>query len=1006
MADYWMYRADDGLALRISTDLEVVAQGNGYVFRTFNATKSITVHWPQQHMVEFGRLADGTRPAQQRPIFATGSTISYLVPTGSSIPMTVPGVLAALPSLILHPHPDATSEGFATDPAAGAGVATASTTATSAGFEAPDPADPPRATAAITPTVINLPSRLRLLIAGGATRFVHAADPVTRGGRTELFHARLAVRTASPVSPPQEVTTRAVVDAQTSFAFIGIDPDEQLLDWVEEVRNVDLTTVPSTDTALDLQKQTRTGGGALQVHHLRLTPLGGFAQLSGSWPTGDTESLQHRVSLGRDEKAMVATRGHLFPFGHRAVLSSQMIRRIEGPANGSIAGLTTLHQLIVREPLLTYADGDEVGRQFPWRSVHILNEVSPPGDKALNGNLTYLKVNGEAYRSVCRAVDRAGNTTTFEIPLLFVPDTTPQPVAHAVWAGLGKEFTTMQLRDQKVALAPPPTGTGSTIATARVTAGVSAADAADATAVIAATAALSSGAGLPPPPGVDPATADLARFRPMITNVVGTVPVLEGVAPRAIRTVSFAMPYIKNGFGSANPGEALMAFAGPTIDLGTRAAGLVAPAFQVTGLSRSVGVVSGVLDDIGANQFKPQTWLGDTTLLGIFPLRQLLPASTDLSRAPAQYTAMLAGARTHITTWTTELLPAKQSFAVGPAILSAGDDEPVRLALRVEVSVDPLSQSVRTRAHTQITGAILGLGLPGGGTVVRLPIPMLAFDSVDGAAPDTTITLGPVAFQGPLSFVGPLADLLKNVALGRPAPAAQARTGRADAAIAAAPATGPSIVVLDTGVRAGLVLDVPDIAFGMFSLTDLVFQSQFDLFFNGDAPQLMLRFATFENPFRITVAALGGGGYLMVRLTTKGLQELEGSLDFGAQVSVNLGIAKGSVSITGGVLFRIDGPTVSLAGYLRVRGEVDVLGLISVCLQVTLLIEYAISSGKLEGSAELAFKVKVFMFSKTVKTTFRKQFAGGNADPGFAELMAPKDFAGEHPWDAYCAAFA
>jgi hypothetical protein len=78
----------------------------------------------------------------------------------------------------------------------------------------------------------------------------------------------------------------------------------------------------------------------------------------------------------------------------------------------------------------------------------------------------------------------------------------------------------------------------------------------------------------------------------------------------------------------------------------------------------------------------------------------------------------------------------------------------------------------------------------------------------------------------------------------------------------------------------------------------------------------------------------------------------------------------------------------------------------------------------------LAFKVKVFMFSKTVKTKFRKEFVGGS-DPGsqlaasgvrtaaggtralpasptpptFADLMAPTA-TGRQPWDVYCAAFA
>jgi hypothetical protein len=43
-----------------------------------------------------------------------------------------------------------------------------------------------------TVTDLRLPSRLELTPRGGATVFTHAGPPVTRDGRTELWHTRLA----------------------------------------------------------------------------------------------------------------------------------------------------------------------------------------------------------------------------------------------------------------------------------------------------------------------------------------------------------------------------------------------------------------------------------------------------------------------------------------------------------------------------------------------------------------------------------------------------------------------------------------------------------------------------------------------------------------------------------------------------------------------------------------------------------------------------------------------
>ena len=1031
MPDFTLYRADDNLALTVRvTDMVLELSGSIYVLRAPNGIGAISLIYQPQHAIELGAKANGTRPAQVLPMYAPPSTVTYLLFSSTvTIPFTIEGILAAVATLPLHKHPESPFAPALVDPATLLGTASAqearAQARTGAAVVPSNSANPAADGAAnfdlttLAPTEVAVPSRLRLLVAGGATRFVHAGKPVTHDGRTELFNSRLAVATSAGVTRPMEAPTRALADPVLSIAIDNpFDPDPDAgVDavWKQQVTDGDLTTIPSQATALDVKNQTRTADGALRVQHLRLTPLGGTTQLSGSWAAGATAAYQHRIVLGRDEKALVTTRGHLFPFGHRAVLATTTIRRPDGATNGTPIGLRTVSTVIVREPVKSFQDGDQTGRAFPWRSVEILNPVSPPGDLGLPGGITYLEVGGEPFRSSCLAVDRAGNVVTFELPLLFVPDGTSQSAAAGVWTTVAQgfpDFRDLTLHGQKVALAPPPVGGSGSDA--------------DATAVTATTVKLASGPGLG-------SEQDVARFRPTVAEFVGSVPVLEGAAARTVRTVKYAQRFLDKGFaagngtpGSGNPGEILMDLAGPAVDLGKRAAGLAAPSFQVTGISRSVGTVAGNLADVGDKVFKPETWFGDTTILGVFPLRQLLPASTSLAKAPRQFGETIDGLRTHVTTWETELVPKGQSVVFGNAVLSAPGDVPVTLSLRVEASVDARGVA-RTKATTRVADAILGLGL-GGDPVVTLPVPRLVFESVDGEAPTTDIAVGLVSFHGPLSFVGPLADLLRNLALGQQKSPA-ALTGQAMAR-AGQGANGPSLEVLDKSVRAGFSIDAPDLAFGMFSLTDLAFRSRFELFFNGERPTLELEFASFAAPFQVTVAMLGGTGYLRVLLDTSGLQKLEGSLGFGAQVAVNLGVVKGSVSITGGLVIEILGSAVSLSGFLLVRGEVSVLSLVSVCLQVSVIVTYVTTSGKVEGEAELAFKVKVFMFSKTVKTKFRKEFVGGS-DPGtgrvgaasaagaptltaatsgstaptFADLMA-SSASGPQPWDDYCAAFA
>ena len=78
---------------------------------------------------------------------------------------------------------------------------------------------------------------------------------------------------------------------------------------------------------------------------------------------------------------------------------------------------------------------------------------------------------------------------------------------------------------------------------------------------------------------------------------------------------------------------------------------------------------------------------------------------------------------------------------------------------------------------------------------------------------------------------------------------------------------------------------------------------------------------------------------------------------------------------------------MQLTGYFRLRGEVDVLGLISACIELYLELTYEFSSGKASGRATLTIEVEVLFLSFSVEICCEKKFEGSNNDPDFVQIM-------------------
>ena len=236
---------------------------------------------------------------------------------------------------------------------------------------------------------------------------------------------------------------------------------------------------------------------------------------------------------------------------------------------------------------------------------------------------------------------------------------------------------------------------------------------------------------------------------------------------------------------------------------------------------------------------------------------------------------------------------------------------------------------------------------------------------------------------------------------GRHASPSKARWRSSTACRASCPqtvsTTHRSLTVDSQGVVAGYTLGVPNIGVGIFSIQNIALSAALSIPFT-DRPA-GVRFAVSERhkPFLVTVSLFGGGGFFAVGVSTKGIEEVEASIEFGGNISLNLGVASGGVSVMAGIYFGMKGDIVELTGYLRCGGYLEVLGLISISLEFYLAFTYRKKGGKgseVWGQASLTVSVKIAFFSTSVTLSVERRFAGADGDPSFAQSVTPPEWAG------------
>ncbi len=349
--------------------------------------------------------------------------------------------------------------------------------------------------------------------------------------------------------------------------------------------------------------------------------------------------------------------------------------------------------------------------------------------------------------------------------------------------------------------------------------------------------------------------------------------------------------------------------------------------------------------------------------------------------------------------WSTDI-PRWPSGSVGDSILSPVDASPAHnpigaatLSLAVEVQA-PTKPGLNPTTLVSCSITPVDLRLIGPATFLILHFDKLEFSIEPGKKPDVNVVFRPgngIEFAGPLTFVNTLRDIIPFDGFSDP----------------------PYLDVTAEGIKAGFDLGIPSLGVGIMSLENIALGAHFSVPFVDESLEVGFNFCTRENPFRLTVMLFGGGGFFGITLTPDGVRILEASFEFGAAISINLGVASGGVSIMAGIYFKlemVDGNTdATLSGYFRLRGEVDVLGLISASIELYLELTYETATGKAVGRATLTIEIEIFFLSFSVEISCEKKFAGANGDPTFVDQMglpAGAPPGAVRPWDLYCRAFA
>jgi hypothetical protein len=823
-------------------------------------------------------------------------------------------------------------------------------------------------------TAIEFPRGL-LLVPRKTARLFHASEPTTSPDRhwTELWHTDLR----EDAGDPPATRFRAVPNGADSDVFAS-----------------GLTSLRKRDRD-DIVTRCPPGGEnqhAIVAKRFTLSALGASAHVTSDWPADGATNLvawDHDAELGRDRIVRTVKDGFLFPFRHRASLVTITERRFSFGQPVNVAELIQQAFVTPHETEIDYehfrAAYPSAAREMPLKRIRL---APPPGGIPIS--LPSGRVRLDAI-----AEDTTGNIVDCTLTAFFVEraDATDEAVLDRLAQQYASEAS-VDIGTQRVALAEDGNRTGeTTLSVSSLTLGVK--RQAD---------LRSGGLRLPFLPFVASAEASI----PALDHLLATAP----AGGRKTTTITLHQSYLARGFLPTDKKQVFATFPpGPPLAIpADRAGGLAAPTFKpFDGLSRTMGPVSEVERFARGDAITPEQLVGDAKLLGVIALKDIILEAIDPAAdafdgvAPEVLFQKVGDPNVFLTrpVMTTVRTPAgmETRFLWKPKI-KGGD----LIAPLARTAGGPITLVVKGRIIKSANASAPGFEVEGRLSnfalsfhdLLRVDFNGVEFKSGAGRKLSASVDFRDVEFVGTLKFVDKLRPLLKTLG------------------------PGPFVRPLPDGVVIGYAIPIPSIALGAMTLQNIALSLAVSLPFVGGKPAAV-RFALSErnNPFLVAVTIFGGTGYFSLELRTDGRVQIEAAIEFGGVVALDLFIVKGGVYLFAGIFLAIQaGGEVRISGHLRLGGYVDVLGLVTVSIELYVALEYDSGRNVMAGEGRITVSVKVLFFSESFSFSVRKEIAGFGEAPANRRLRA---FSKSVPftraarampvmnasqWQKYCSAFA
>lgn len=857
-------------------------------------------------------------------------------------------------------------------------------------------------------TALELPHRLlispNLMHGGDLPAWTHATHPVVHAGRAELWHTRLghvhgAGGAFTEASSRVPVPFRAVwsPDFIADGKLPGHDKDNDPFEAAMSQR--DRAQIVILTSGFNGYTLTNTSGSVkpyvpvpADAHSLFLSALGGRLVSRGMWPYPityhdeppalDLIEWDHIATQGRDQYVRIVYEGWLYPTGHQASLVKVTERKVLAPggqsgnqASSPVAYLRQRFYIVPREFDKTYPDAAfaHQGREMPLASLIRMNtKVSPDLDPPtfIGTSSFWIEADHNPVQFHMTGRDLAGADINFTAPLIFVSlsETDLNAVRDAYAADNDRRRCVV--RGQNVAYADPEAGD-----------------------TVLKTTALYFTAELPQPSPPAPA----APFVPVLDRAEVTIPALsELIGQQVAVLIELYGPYLQTAALDPNAGVFAQVVATPpgvpfppaVAFSADQAGGLARPNIALTAVSARKGLVSGDPTDAAEGTIDPAAYFGDVDakLFGTIDLGDLIPIDKITKRAdagqnaPEIKTKALPNRRqpTQLVTiinWQPQL----KDYDAPPVSILFNDGETSALKLNVQLTRNLDGTPPASVATGRLSNFKLALF-----QIIELRIASINFNSTNGAKSTVALDLAagnPIGFGGPLQFVQTLAQVLPSGIFG---------------------GLGPSIQATPTALRVTYTLGLPAIPCGIFSLQNISFLAGVDLPYLDGKPAVEFGFASRAKPFLLTVEIFGGGGFVHLIVAADGVQMVEGALEFGGNYSLNVGVASGAVHAMAGIYFQLKGTYSDLTGFIDVGGEVSVLGIISISIDLNLSLswQHSPTGNVIEGRATLTVSVHVLFFSASVQISVERSFSAGSGDPKVDQLMTEND------WILYAGGFA